>query len=254
MILPDVVLRALLAARHEAPSHLPRSKFNSVAETTSAAKAKGLSVSQYVAQLWDEVGLVEANMARFEAAGAFCKKGGRVVEIGPGTGRYLEQVLNRAIPSEYQIYEIADDWRNWLGGTYPSITVCQTDGRSLAETGTRTADLILSFGVFVYLPLTTSLRYFREIHRAAAPGSFVIFDIISEKTIEGRLLDQWIASGLNYPTFLSSEYVEEVFEGAGFSLVDSFTSKFGPAVSEFLIFWNGDKRAPAAPFTHSPAA
>ena len=94
---------------------------------------------------------------------------------------------------------------------------------------TNAADLFLSFGVFCYLPLM-------KIHRAAAPGSIVLFDIISEKSLAGPLLDRWLDSGLNYPTFLATEYVEELFVDAGFSLGDCFTSKYGPAVSEFLVF------------------
>jgi hypothetical protein len=236
-ILPGAAKRAIRAVRQPTAPHL---WWIDATNTTRAAKAEGLSVSQYVAQIWNEVGLVEENIARFERAGAFGKKNGRVVEIGAGTGRYLEQVIARAMPSEYQIYETAVDWRNWLTTTYPSITACRTDGKSLAETATGSANLILSFGVFVYLPLMTSLRYFLEIYRAAAPGSFVIFDIISEKSIAGPLLDRWIESGVNYPTFLSSEYVVSLFEGADFSLIDTFTSKLGPAVSEFLVFRKTD--------------
>src|SRR5262245_17952755 len=144
-VLPDAVIRAVRAARQPVAPHLGYIGANG---TARAAKAKGLSVSQYVAQIWDEGGLVEANLARFERAGAFFKKVGRVVEIRPGTGRYLEQVIDRTMASEYQIYEIADDWRNWLQSTYPSTTACPTDGTTLVETATQSTDLILSFGVF----------------------------------------------------------------------------------------------------------
>ena len=81
-----------------------------------------------------------------------------------------------------------------------------------------------------------TLRYFREIFRVTAPGSFVVFDLITEKCITRPLIDAWIESGMNHPTFLSKMYVVNLFRENSFSLVGSFTSKYSPAISEFLVF------------------
>jgi hypothetical protein len=240
LFLPRVARRALIATgralRGGGQPKAAHLGYIRVDDTTRAAKAKGLSVSQYVEQLWDQVGHTEAIIRRLESDDVFSSKGGRIVEIGPGTGRYLERVIDCARPSEYQIYEVAEDWRDWLKNAYPDITACRADGKTLAETGCGSANVILAFGVFVYLSFMTSHRYFFEIWRTAAVGSFVVFDIISEKSVAGPLLDRWIRSGWEYPTFLSSKYVVELFKQAGFSLIDSFVSKHGPAVSEFLVF------------------
>ena len=41
-----------------------------------------------------------------------------VVEIGPGTGRYLARVRELAKPRRHVVYETAEDWRVWLAAEY----------------------------------------------------------------------------------------------------------------------------------------
>jgi O-methyltransferase involved in polyketide biosynthesis len=84
--------------------------------------------------------------------------------------------------------------------------------------------LIQAYGVFVYLPFTISYRYFKEIFRVAAPGAFVVFDIISERCLEPHIVEKWIDANHNFLCFLSTAYVKQVFENRGFRFIDSFVS------------------------------
>jgi 16S rRNA A1518/A1519 N6-dimethyltransferase RsmA/KsgA/DIM1 with predicted DNA glycosylase/AP lyase activity len=160
-----------------------------------------------------------------------------IVEIGPGTGVFTEHTLKYCRPPRYQIYEIDRDWSEWLAKTYP-VEDCHADGKSLARTKSHSVDSIHAYGVFVYLPLMISIRYFREIARVAAPGAFVVFNIISERCLDERTTDAWLNSGLNYPCFLSTAYVSRLFEDNGFRLVDSFLWPLWvkTGCSEYLIF------------------
>jgi len=210
----------------------PQTSYIGTQKTLHDANAAGLSLYDYVDQLWNEKGLVESNIDRFAKSGAFDAKGGNVVEIGPGTGRYLRHILERMSPARYDIYETANDWRAWLKETYPFITVCETDGRSLSQT--EKANLVTSFGVFTYLPIVVALGYFREMIRVATPNSHVIFDLFSERSLADA--DAWLAAKRYESSFLSTGYVTDLFARENFSLVDSFLSKYGPGVSEFLVF------------------
>jgi hypothetical protein len=123
-------------------------------------------------------------------------------------------------PQRYQIYEIDRDWSEWLAKTYP-VEDSHADGKSLARTKSHSVDLIHAYGVFVYLPLMISIRYFREIARVAAPGAFVVFNIISERCLDERTTEAWLNSSLNYPCFLSTAYVSRLFEDNRFRLVEA---------------------------------
>jgi phospholipid N-methyltransferase len=171
--LPPIVVRAIRPT--------PR-RFISATETIRAAQADGLSVCDYVERLWGIEGQTASIIERLCHLGAI-SAAANIVEIGPGTGRYMEHVLRRCLPRDYQVYEIDPGWSSWLAKTYP-IEACDADGQSLRSTQSGSRDFIHAHGVFVYLPFMVSYRYFQEIARVAAPGAFVAFDIISEKCLD----------------------------------------------------------------------
>lgn len=226
---PPIVMRAFRPPPPFAASYI------SATETVAAAQAAGLSVCDYVEGLWGIKGNTARIIERLQSLGAVSSATKTVVEIGPGTGRYIDHILKCARPERYQIYEIDDAWISWLAKTY-SIEPCSTDGRSFASTRSQIADLIHAHGVFVYLPFMTSYRYFKEIVRVAASGSFVAFDIISEQCLDTETVDKWIKAGHDFPCFLCSAYVREFFENNGFRLVDSFFSPYDVGRSEYLVF------------------
>jgi hypothetical protein len=207
----------------------------SAPETVAAAKNAGLSVCDYVERLWCIEGTTASVIDRLRRLGAITAATKSVVEIGPGTGRYIEHTLKHSQPQRYQIYEVDDGWSSWLAKTYP-VEACPADGRSLKSTHSSSCDLVHAYGVFVYLPFFTSYRYFKEIARVAAPEAFVAFDIISERCLDSETAEKCIEGGHEFFCFLSSAYVRQFFETNGFRFVDNFILRYPVHQSEFLVF------------------
>jgi hypothetical protein len=224
-----LAIRALLNKPSARSSYVP------AAEAVSAAKAAGLSVTEYVEQLWNQPGRSAAVMHKLAALGAVSASTKSIVEIGPGTGRYIGATLKLQTPNRYQIYETALDWRTWLASEYP-IEACNADGRTLGQTPNHSADLIHAHGVFVYIPFLVTYRYFEEIVRVAAPHTFVAFDILSEPCLSDKTVADWLKAGDEYPCFLSKGYAIDFFAHRGFQEIHSFFMPYGAGRSEYLIF------------------
>jgi hypothetical protein len=128
----------------------------SAAETVAAAQAAGLTVCEYVERLWGQQGRTAGILQRMYEQGAVTSDTQSIVEIGPGTGRYLEAALRLCRPTRHQIYETNKGWSDWLAATY-DVEACEADGRSLKSTKTASVDLVHAHGVFVYVPLSCVL-------------------------------------------------------------------------------------------------
>lgn len=138
--------------------------------TVQTAQSKGMSVCDYVEAIWNQPGATRRVIEEMKKAGCLapCK---RVLEIGPGTGRYLERVLEATTPEQYDIYETAEDWATWLSTTYaPWVCRQPADGHSLGHTPSRSCGLVHAHGVFVYLSLLNAFMYFAEMIRVCEPG------------------------------------------------------------------------------------
>jgi Methyltransferase domain len=203
----------------------------SAAETIASAERAGLSVCDYVEQLHGRQNKTAGIIGRLKELGVLPAK--NIVEIGPGTGRYIEHTLKHCQPDSYQIYETAPDWHRWLNSTYP-VQAHEADGRTLKQTPDSSCDLVHAHGVFVYTPFLISYSYFREAARVTASSGFVVFDILSEQCLTPELVSWWLASERTYACFLSTDYVRKIFRE--FSLVETFTSPHGAGLSEYLIF------------------
>ena len=163
----------------------------SAKETVSAAEHAGLSVCDYVEKLWEKQGDTQRVIEQMASCGAFATANPNVVEIGAGTGRYLEKVLQRCGPAKYESYETARDWAEWLQSKYPIVSH-EADGMTLRQTPSMSADLIHAHGVFVYLPFLVSYRYWSEIWRITRENGIVAFDIISEECLDEQMVDKWL--------------------------------------------------------------
>ena len=206
----------------------------SAKDVVAAAEEAGMSVCDYVERLWNISGQTQHVIDQMKKSGAI-GQGGKVLEIGAGTGRYMEKILENSSPIVYQSYETALDWANYLDQKYP-IETKQADGYSLKETANNSIDLVCAHGVFVYLPFLVSVRYFKEIFRVSAVGAYVVFDIVSENVLDHQDIQKWLNSSHNYPCFLSKKYIVDLFAENGYCLTQCFFSPYGPARSEYLIF------------------
>ena len=184
-------------------------------ETVAAAEREGVSVCDYLENLWEKRGDTQRVIEEMAACGAFAVNAPTVVEIGTGTGRYLEKVLERCNPIRYESYETARDWSVWLQSKY-RIVSHDADGLTMKQTPDRSVDLVHAHGVFVYLPFVVCYSYWKEMRRITKPGSLVIFDIISETCLDESTADRWLASQHYYPCFLSTGFVVSLLDNTGF--------------------------------------
>lgn len=207
----------------------------SAKKTVAGAKLEGLSICDYIEALWNNKGGTQFVIDQISECGIFANQSPNVVEIGAGTGRYMEKVLLACEPNLYESYETAKDWANYLQEAFPIISH-PADGLSLRFTSEKSVDLIHAHGVFVYLPFLVSYRYWKEIWRIAKIGGFVVFDIFSEDCLQKGLIEKWLESEHSYPCFLSKDFTVSLFTAHGFALVKTFTHRYGEGKSEYLVF------------------
>lgn len=133
------------------PGHTRQRSYIPATETIKAAQSQGQSVCEYVEELWGQQGETERVVQAMLQAGC-CESANHICEIGPGTGRYLELTIRSCSPNHYDIYEIADDWAEYLAHTYAPTVVRQlADGRTLSATSTESCGLVHAHGVFACL-------------------------------------------------------------------------------------------------------
>jgi hypothetical protein len=205
-------------------------------EVIALAAQRGRSVGDYLEDEWGQSGRSRQIVARLQAAGAVPADLQSVCEIGPGSGRFIERILELASPARYEIYEIEPRRARWLARTYP-VVARTSDGEHLSDTADHSIQLVHAHGVFASLKTITSFAYFREFARITAPGGHVAFDIISEECLRDDDVDAWLKTPLRYVRFLPKPFLIEFFERHGFSLVVDFPFPlmvFGQSV--YLVF------------------
>jgi phosphatidylethanolamine/phosphatidyl-N-methylethanolamine N-methyltransferase len=59
---------------------------------------------------------------------------GKVVEFGPGTGRFTEAILSRGVPPEnLTLFELDEEFAGYLRARFPGVTVHQRPAQEAAE-------------------------------------------------------------------------------------------------------------------------
>lgn len=207
--------------------------------TLKAAAAARLSVGDYIDAVMNGIpGATQSTIDQMRALGVFAGPIRVVLEIGPGSGRYLEKTLRECTPVRYEIYETAGPWAGYLERTYPVVRQ-PTDGVTLAATPDGTVDLVQAHKVFSGTDLLATLRYWREMARVTAPGGHVVFDIVTEDCLTPEIIDRWVSSGLqtgSYPAAVPRKTACDYFGSHGFRLAGSFTVPMGPGTTEVLAF------------------
>lgn len=203
-------------------------------ETIRLSRQEKISVCDYLEREWGQQGDTQKIIEKISAYN-FLVDGVKILEIGSGSGRYLEKTLEIVKVGRYESYEPAKDWADYLQEKYPIVSR-NSDGLSLKDTPDESIDYLHAHGVFVYLPFLVSWRYFKEIWRVLKQGGGVVFDIYSEDCMTESAVNVWLESGNKYPCFLSKPYVTSVFESHGFSLIDAFRHPHGSGESEYLVF------------------
>ncbi len=204
-------------------------------KTIEGAKRAGLSVGDYVDLKHQVPGATQATVESMVGLGVFDPAVNNVCEIGPGSGRYLEKVLKLCAPCSYEIYETSHEWSDWLARTYP-VKAREADGKSLHQTADESVDFVHAHKVFVYLPAVVTCCYFKEMVRVTRPGGRLVFDILSERCMDGPEIEKWIASGIYFPSMMPRDFAIGFFAKHKFSLRGHFFAFMKPGQSEYLVF------------------
>lgn len=204
-------------------------------KTVEAAAIEGLSVCDYVERLWSIEGLTDQTLDQLETAKTLTKDVCSILEIGTGTARFLDKTLQRYPTVRYEVYENASDWAKWIDETYPAI-VHPADGRSLCHTPSESIDTVVAYGVFVYLPILVSCRYFHEAARVLKSGGYLAFDAFTESCFDEPVLAKWVESPHEYPIIFPELFFRSFLEGLGFELQTTFPNRCGEGHSNFMVF------------------
>ena len=175
--------------------------FLEVGRTVAAAKKRGLSICEYLENNESDSrkrGRRDRIIAELQTTGVF-QQIRHVCEIGAGTGRYLEKIMELARPTIYEVYETNREWAKFLqaeyNGRYGCALTCHSaDGSSLGSTASGSCDLVHTHAVFVYLPLLQSLSYLKECVRVCRPGGYIIFDFFPAETFSLPIVNAWLDS------------------------------------------------------------
>lgn len=205
-------------------------------DTVQAAQSKGLSVCDYVEAIWDQKGCTDKVITNMKKTDCL-KSCNRICEIGPGTGRYLERVLEKSTPDVYEIYETAEDWGAFLESTYAPCVIRQpADGRLLKGTTDQSCGLIHAHGVFVYLNYINCFEYFSEMIRGCKLGGFIVFDYYSSSEFNVEIVEKCITEKCHYPVILDDKTVNDFFLKNGAVLMGQFQNKYGVHFSTYNIY------------------
>ncbi|MEV2256973.1 methyltransferase domain-containing protein [Streptomyces sp. NPDC050147] len=205
-----------------------------------AARAAGLSIGDYIDEVMNGTpGATQSTIDELRAHGVFAAGPDTVLEIGPGSGRYLEKTLKECSPSRYEIYETAAPWADYLVGTY-SVVAQPTAGCSLAPTPDGSIDLVQAHKVFNTLPFLGASRYFFEMARVTRPGGRIVFDVMTEACLDPATVRAWATQGGeghdSYPAAMPHRTCVDLFATLGCSLEASFLAPMGVASTEVLVF------------------
>jgi phospholipid N-methyltransferase len=207
--------------------------------TIDAANRAALSIGDYVDSVMNGVpGSSQSTIDKMASLGVFSKPMQTIVEIGPGTGRYLEKTLKTARPQRYEIYETARSWAEYLVETHQVIHQ-RTDGYTLSKTADQSADMVHAHKVFCGVPFMVTCCYLHEIVRAVRVGGWAVFDVLTERCLEGDAMQVWARSGIRngaYPAVMPRELTVNFFARHGFDLAGSFILPMNPGTTELLAF------------------
>jgi hypothetical protein len=198
------------------------------------AQKAGLPLGAYLDKAFAEPGATPATVrAMLELAGLrdSCET---VCEIGPGSGRYAEEVIAGLHPARYEIYETARDWLPTLN-RLPNAVVHPCDGRTLSHTPDASVDLVHAQKVFVYTEFFVSAGYLEEMARVVRPGGIVAFDVVTENCMDEDTIREWVRFTSFYRP-IPREWAVGFMGLRGLTLLGSHFSPLPPGTAELLVF------------------
>jgi hypothetical protein len=208
-------------------------------ETIAKAKEMGLSVGDYVDARQGIPGATQATIDKMIAFGVFERPIGTIVEVGPGTGRYLEKTLRVCSPERYEVYETASQWAAYLARSFPVI-VQPTNGFLMGPTQTESADLVQAHKVFSTVPFIVTVCYWGEMIRVTKPGAHIVFDAMTENCLTPAVVEAWARASIpirsSYPAALPYGAIVDFFSWHNAKLVGTARAPMPPGETEIFVF------------------
>jgi SAM-dependent methyltransferase len=164
-----------------------------------------------------------------------------IIEIGAGTGIYLEKTIEHAQPERAEVYETALDWVAYLREQHSNKgtkLICHNaDGRTLKYSPDTSADLILAHAVFVYIPMLSSMRYLIDSARVLKPGGLLVFDVFNDLRFHLETVNTWLNDGNGYvfPVVMSDALIREYAAANRLRVVDTFDTPLHASHSTYYI-------------------
>lgn len=207
--------------------------FLSARKTLARARKAGVSVSTYIDQTFARPGATaEAVRAMLEIGQLHSCE--RVCEIGPGSGRYAEEVIQALDPRSYEIYETARDWLPHLR-RLPNVVVRAADGHTLSQTADASVDLVHAQKVFVYLDFYAVAGYLAEMARVVRPGGVVAFDVVTEGCLDEDTVLEWARRGTIFHP-IPRDWAVSFLDHRRITLLGSHIEPLPDGNTELLVF------------------
>lgn len=203
-------------------------------KTIAAAQKAGMSVVDYIDSTFAKLGATAETVSAMLKLADLRGDVATVCEIGPGSGRYAEAVINSLHPGSYEIYETATDWLPHLTHL-PNAVIRDCDGRTLSQTTDASVDLVHAQKVFVYLEFSVSAGYLEEMARVVRPGGVVAFDILTENCMDDAVVRQWTERGTIYRP-IPRAWAAGFMQRRGLSLVGSHLAPLTEGTTELMVF------------------
>jgi len=206
------------------------------------ANKKGLSVAEYlekyniggVGKRRDEI------ILKLKDAGVM-KQCEAIVEIGAGTGMYLEKFIAHCNPSKYEVYETDKGWSKYLSFKYTSqhlhLKVHNADGSSLQFTADNSSDIVAAHAVFVYLPIVITIQYLQEAVRVCKKNGHIIFDCFTDGVFTFDEISNFSIVNPNYtfPVIITEELINQYCTKFNLQIVSSFNINYHLTQSTYFI-------------------
>ena len=203
-------------------------------KTIAAAEKAGLPLGAYIDRTFAKPGATPQTVRAMLELADLHVTNGTVCEIGPGSGRYAEEVTAALSPSRYEIYETARDWLPRLS-QLPNAVIQECDGRTLSGTADGSVDLVHAQKVFVYLEFHATAGYLEEMTRVVRPGGAVAFDIVTEDCLDDETVREWVRTASFFRP-VPRQWTVEFMRRRGLTLRGSHFLPLPPGTAELLVF------------------
>lgn len=209
--------------------------FLSARKTIAAAQKAGLPLGTYIDRTFAEPGTTPNTVKAMLELADLHDQCQTVCEIGPGTGRYAEEVIAALHPGTYEIYETARDWLPHLR-KLPNVVIRDCDGHTLSHTASASVNLVHAHKVFVYLEFYATAGYLEEMARVVRPGGAVAFDIVTQACLDDKTIEAWTRPGGTIYRPISRVWAVEFLQRRGLTLSGSYLAPLPPGTTELLVF------------------